>query len=121
MDRFRSIHDDFEKEGLCEVLGFFVTVSMPSEIAVNRLPISFQQRTNEDAIIIFLIAGDRFNNRPVSCEESHLAASHFCLVIMAHDLCLLTVCYIIKVSQGTRTGNQTTPPAPQFAFFLPND
>jgi hypothetical protein len=60
--------NDFVKESLGQILGFFISIAFASEVAVDGLPISLKQQTYESLVLVLMFP-DTLNQRPMSCEE----------------------------------------------------
>ena len=50
-----TIEHDLVEKTLCQVFGLLIIVAFAMQIAVNRLPIPFQQQSDESAVFVLML------------------------------------------------------------------
>jgi len=76
-----AIENDLMKELLSEVLGLLVRMAFAPQVTVDRLPISFQEQS-DNRLVLILVMTHALKQGPVSREEGFLRSPHICLVVV---------------------------------------
>jgi hypothetical protein len=80
-----AIQHDFVEAALGEILGLFVVTAFATQVAIDRFPVSVEEKADQRAISVAARL-DAIDQGPVGGQECSSSSTHICVVALLHSL-----------------------------------